>query len=78
MHPCFPASAPRGLCLIRYQSLIGCFNKTFCSVKYTVLRRKLCYVGQLVFLTLFYLTQFLKQAAVKTLTDTVECDSFLG
>ena len=34
---CFSASAPRGFCLIRYSILIGCFNKTFCSVKYTVL-----------------------------------------
>ena len=37
----FPASAPRGSCLIRHSILIGCFNETFCSVKYTVLRRKL-------------------------------------
>ena len=38
---CFSASAPRGFRLIRYSILIGCFNKTFCSVKYTVLQRKL-------------------------------------
>ena len=35
----FPASAPRGFCLIRHSILIGCFNKTSCSVKYTALRR---------------------------------------
>ena len=35
MRSCFPASAARGFCLIRYSILIGCFNKTFFSVKYT-------------------------------------------
>ena len=38
---CFPASAPRDFRSIRYSILISCFNKTFCSVKYTVLQRKL-------------------------------------
>ena len=42
---CFSASAPCGLCLIRYSILIGCFNRTFCLVKYTVLQRKLWRVG---------------------------------
>ena len=37
----FPASTPCGFCLIRHSILIGCFNETFCLVKYTVLQRKL-------------------------------------
>ena len=41
MRSCFPASAPRSFCLIRYSILIGCFNKTFCLVKYIVQPRKI-------------------------------------
>ena len=41
MRSCSTTSVPRGFCLIRYSILIGCFNKTLGSVKYTVLRQKL-------------------------------------
>ena len=84
---CFPASTSRGFCLIRHSILIGCFNKTFCSVKHTVLRRKLWQVSKLFlyshfatkkraifenkFFIMFFI-MFLKQTAVKILIYTVK------
>ena len=86
MRSCFPATAPRSFCLIRYSILIGCFNKTFCSVKYTVLRQKPRQVGTFSFLALCYkgksniwkqilydvLYNVLKQTTEKILIYTVE------
>ena len=60
MHSCFPASAPCDFCLISYSILIGCFNKTFCLVKYTVLRRRLTRRLTSSFLGLCYKKQHLK------------------
>ena len=61
MRSCFPASAPRGFCLIRYSILIGCFNKTFFSVKYTVLRQKLTLRLTFSFLALCHKNNIWKQ-----------------
>ena len=47
MRSCFPASTPRGFCLIRCSILIGCFNKIVCLVKYIVLWQKLWRVRKL-------------------------------
>ena len=61
MHSCFPASTPRGFYLIRYSILIGCFNETFFSVKYTVLRQKLTLRLTFSFLALCHKKQYLKK-----------------
>ena len=78
MHSCFPASAPCDFCLISYSVLLGCFNKTFCLVKYTVLRRRLTRRLTFSFLGLCYKKQhlkansFLRQITPKILIYTVE------
>ena len=53
MHSCISVSSPRGFSLIRWSILIGCFNKTFCLVKYTVLWGKLWHAGKVLCITLF-------------------------
>ena len=49
MRSFFPASVPHDFCLISLSIVIGCFKKTFCLVKYTVLQGKTWHVGKLFF-----------------------------
>ena len=79
----FPTSAPRGFCLIRYSTLIGCFDKTLCLVKHTVLYRPTfsfltfcCSTEERAIFenkfSIMFFIMFLKQRTVKILIYTVE------